>query len=429
MEDACSPAKTASTQSCDPFEATGGVAYLDWAASAPMHPQAIDAMLKAANAGFANPTGRHHAARASLRLVDDARDQIAAAVGVRASSVIFCGSGTEADNLAIFGTASQNKGVILCSAIEHHAVLDPVEKLGGRLLAVKPNGQVCIDSLAKTCQEIHAAGEKISLVSVMAANNETGVIQPIKEIRETLDEHAPEAMLHSDAIQGFCWLDPQSYVPYCDLVSLSAHKFGGPKGVGALIVKDRSRMSAYILGGGQEFKLRSGTHNVASIAAAGVAAEITTKDRAAKNAKIAQLRDRLITGVAKAVGELTDVYETGAGNNPVQICGPGFEPNSLKADRSQRVPAVAHLCFPAIESESILFLLEEHNVAASAASSCASGAQMASHVLHAMGYHEDFAKGALRLSLGYGSNEESVDTAIEAIAASVAQIIELTAQL
>lgn len=365
--------------------------YLDWAASTPMRPQALQAMVQAAQDGYGNPTGAHHRARIGRRIVDDARDQVADAVGAEPSEVIFCGSGTEADNLAIFGAHATHGGHVACSAVEHHAVLHPVEHLGGTVLGVDSAGQLDIDQLRSI------ANDDLAVVSVMLANNETGVVQRLDEIRAVLDEHAPKALLHTDAVQAFPWLDVVELAAPADLISLSGHKFGGPKGVGVLIVRSHADIKAQTLGGGQEFELRSGTHNVAGIAALGVAAQMMATERAQIVENVGAMRDRLVRGIMQV---LPDTIESARQVDDVAV---------------EKVAGSAHVCFPGIESEALLFKLERVGIYASAASSCASGAQDPSHVLAAMGYPRELAAGSLRMSLGFGTTDADIDRALSII--------------
>jgi len=365
--------------------------YLDWAASTPMRPEALRAMVQAAQDGYGNPTGAHHRARVGRRIVDDARDQVADAVGAEPSEVIFCGSGTESDNLAIYGAHATNGGHVACSAVEHHAVLHPVEHLGGTVLGVDSAGQLDIDQLRSI------ANEDLAIVSVMLANNETGVVQRLDEIRAVLDEHAPKALLHTDAVQAFPWLDVVELAAPADLISLSGHKFGGPKGVGVLIVRSHAHIKAQILGGGQEFELRSGTHNVAGIAAFGVAAQMMATERAQVVENVGALRDRLVRGIMQL---LPDTIESARQVDDAAV---------------EKVAGSAHVCFPGIESEALLFKLERVGIYASAASSCASGAQDPSHVLAAMGYPRELAAGSLRMSLGFGTTDADIDRALSII--------------
>ncbi|MEM7096098.1 MAG: cysteine desulfurase family protein [Actinomycetota bacterium] len=381
-----------------------GEAYLDWAASTPMRPEALEAMVRAAELGYGNPTGSHHAARVARRIVDDARDQVADALGAEPSQIVFCGSGTEADNLAIFGPHARRGGHVACSAVEHHAVLHPVGHLGGTIIGVDAQGQLDLDQLRSI------ADENLTVVSVMMANNESGVIQPLEPIRAVLDEEAPAALLHTDAVQAFPWLDVADQAACADLISLSGHKFGGPKGVGVLVVRERSDVSAQILGGGQEFELRSGTHNVAGIAAFGAAAAAMVDERASVVERVRAQRDRLVRGIVTAIPGTVE-----SAVDPV----PGARAFERPVDK---VAGSAHLCFPGIESEALLFLLERAGIYASAASSCASGAQDPSHVLAAMGFPRELAAGSLRISLGFGTTDADIDRALAVIPDAVLQL-------
>jgi len=372
-------------------------AYLDWAASAPIRPEALEAMVHAATVGFGNPTGAHRQARVARRIVDDARDVVADAVGARPADVIFTGGGTEADNLAIFGTVARHGGRPVCSAIEHHAVLHPVEQLGGTVIGVDASGVVDLDALRAALTDESA--EPVSVVSIMLANNETGMMQPLDKVAAVTAECAPRAVLHTDAVQGFVWMDLTATAMDAHLVSITGHKFGGPKGVGALVVRNGATITPQIIGGGQEFELRSGTQNVEGIAGFAAAVQATVNEREAVNARVCAMRDRLVDGLIAAV---PGTVETG--------------------DRSRKIPGSAHVCFDAIESEALLFLLERQGVYASAASSCASGAQEPSHVLAAMGVSRDQAKGSLRLSLGRTTTNAHVEHALAVIPAAIEQL-------
>lgn len=423
-----------------------GDAYLDHAATTPMCPEAVEAMQPFYAAAYANPSGAHRMARDAMRAVNDARDLLAELWGAKPGEIVFCSGATEADNLAVFGvagavgvaSAAEMSGVansasaigvtgaandagsasvagsaasnrIVCSAIEHPAVLAPVERLGGVTVGVDSLGVIDLDELAE------AVDENTVLVSVMLVNNESGVIQPLAEVAEVLAQHAPQAVLHTDAVQAVSWLDVAELVRPAQLVSVSAHKFGGPKGVGALIVRDGVKLSPLILGGGQERDRRGGTHNVAGIAGMAAAAEVTAARRQETVARVEKLRNKLADHLKAAV---PDVVETG-------VVEPSFA-SSVRADvctdRSRKIAGSCHLCFGGVESEEMLFLLEREGVYASAASSCASGAFEPSHVLAAMGYRRDLAKGSLRLSLGSTTTEADIDKACAVIPNAVAQL-------
>lgn len=402
-------------------------AYLDHAATTPMRPEAIEAMLPYLDGEFANPSGAHRMARQARRAIDEAREVFAELLGGEPGQVVFTSGGTESDNLAVFGAGragpgpgvdppradlTARVGLAVCSAVEHHAVLDPVLALGGETVAVDVSGRIDLDVLVEVLDRLEAparAGEApgVRLVSVMAANNEVGTIQPLAEVAEVVRRHAPGAVLHTDAVQALCWLDLTEAVAAADLVALSAHKFGGPKGVGVLLVRPGVSLEARQLGGGQERGRRSGTQNVPGIVAAAVAARLTADERDHELERVAKLRDRLADGLVATVPGLV---ETGVPHGPA---GP---------DRTGRVPGVCHVCIDDVESEALLFLLERDDVFASAASSCASGASEASHVLSAMGVPPSLATGSLRLSLGWSSTEAEVDHALAVIPPAVEQL-------
>ena len=380
------------------------VAYFDHAASTPVHPEVIEAMREYFDGCYANPTGAHRMARDARRATDDARDVLAEALGARPGEIVFCGSGTEADNLAVFGAAAASGGTVVCTAVEHPAVLRPVEQLGGRVVGVDGHGALDLDALAA------ALDDSVRLVSVMLANNETGVVYPLGEVAEVLRRHAPQAVLHTDAVQAFPWLDVASLAAPADLISVSAHKFGGPKGVGALVVREPVALQAQLVGGGQESERRSGTPNVTGIVGMARAATITLADRAEVVERVSRLRDHLADGLRALV---PGVVESGV--NPTS--------GTLSpVDRSGKVAGSCHLCFEGVESEALLFLLEREGVYASAASACASGAEHPSHVLAAMGYPRSLAQGSLRLSLGAASSETEVDVALAVLPGAVAQL-------
>jgi cysteine desulfurase len=243
------------------------------------------------------------------------------------------------------------------------------------------------------------------VVSVMTANNETGIVQPIAEVVELVRRTAPGAVVHTDAVQAFAWIDLRPIAAQVDLLSLAAHKFGGPQGVGVLFVRQGTRIAPRLLGGGQERERRSGTQNVAGIVAMAAAAAETDAQRTETVVRIGALRDRLVDGLVSAV----------PGTHVSGVIG-GVAP--------PRTANIAHLCFDGIESEALLFLLEKHDVLASAASSCASGAMEPSHVLAAMGLPRALAFGSLRLSLGYPSTDADVAAALDVVPAAVLRLRE-----
>jgi cysteine desulfurase len=372
-------------------------AYLDHAATTPMRPEALEAMWPMLAEGYGNPSGAHAVARAAKAALEEARERLAAVVGREPGELVLCGGGTEADNLAIRGVVEAHGGVPVCTAIEHHAVLHPVEALGGRVVPVDKWGRVDLDVLAA------ALDADVSVVSVGLVNNEVGVIQDLHAVAEVVAERAPRALLHTDAAQALCWLDVAELAAPADLVTLAAHKCGGPKGTGALVVRDGVTLTPLLLGGGQERDRRSGTQDVAGAAGFAAAAVAAAEGRAELVARAGGWRDRLVRAVVEAV--------------------PGTLDTAGAAGDGHVAAGWAHLCLPGVSSEALLFALEHHHgVLASAASSCASGAQEASHVLAAMGVPEDRARGAVRLTLGWSTTADDVERAAAAVPAAVERL-------
>lgn len=361
--------------------------YLDHAATTPLRPGAREAMEPWLGSRYGNPSGAHDAARHARRAIDDARDQVAEALGRASGEVVFTGGGTEADNLAVFGVHGVRGGTVVYGATEHAAVGAAAARVGGQTVPVGRDGQIDLDALADIVDE------GTTLVSVMAANNETGIVTDLGPVIETVKAANPDALVHTDAVQAVCWTDVANHIAGADLVTISAHKFGGPQGVGVLIVPEDLTLAPLLVGGGQERDRRSGTHNVAGIVGAGEAIARTTADRDGELNRISELRDRLLDGLLASIPQAAETTP----------------------DRASVVAATAHLCLEGIESEALLFLLERGGIQASAASSCASGAQEPSHVLAAMGIDNEMAKGSLRLSLGWTSTDADVDLALDVI--------------
>jgi cysteine desulfurase len=383
-------------------------AYLDHAASTPARAEVVEAMIPWLGEQWGNPTGAHARGRAARRAVDEAREPVAELLGCAGGEVVFTSGGTEADDLAVNGVLDAVGGMALCSAVEHHAVLDPVLHAGGATVPVDARGVLDCQALAAmldTAGATAAAGDGpgVTLVSVMLANNEVGTIQPLAHIAEVVARHAPGAVMHTDAVQAAAWCDVASMAAGIPLVSLSGHKIGGPKGVGALAVRPGVALAPRLRGGGQERGRRSGTHNVAGIVGLGVAARLVLEQRSQLAASVGALRDRL----EDALTDLDGVSVTVAPN--------GVAP-------PERLPTICHLCVSGVDSEALLFLLDDAGVAASAASSCASGATESSHVLAAMGVSATDARGSLRLSLGWTTDDATVDRVIEVMPAAVARL-------
>jgi cysteine desulfurase len=349
------------------------IAYLDHAATTPVRPEVAEAMLPWLTGRFGNPSGAHAVARGARQAVEEARDSLAEALGCRPREIVFTGGGTEADNLAVAGST----GTVACSAFEHHAVLDAVLARGGGTIPVLPTGVVDVDAVPVDAD----------LVSVMLVNNEVGTIQPLADVAARA-----RGLVHTDAVQALPWLDVAAHAAAADLISVSAHKVGGPQGVGALVVREGVTLVPLLRGGGQERERRSGTHNVAGIV--GFAAAV--RACRASPASVGGLRGRLADGLLGAI--------------------PGSRES---VDRAGTVPGILSLLIDDVESEALLVLLDQAGVCASAASACASGAMQASHVLTALGLP---AGGALRLSLGWTSTDAEVDHALEVIPAAVARL-------
>ncbi len=354
-----------------------------------MRQSAIAAMMPFLAERFANPSGSHRFARDARRAIDEARDQVALHLGVAPGEVVFTGCGTESDNTAIIGAG----GLAVCPAAEHHAVLHPIEERDGVVVGCDATGHVDLDQLER------ALSDDVRVVSVMAVNNEVGTITDLAAVSALVRNVAPRALLHTDAVQAVSWLDLRTIAPLVDLMSFSAHKFGGPKGVGVLTIREGVTTAPLLVGGGQERERRSGTHNVAGIVALAAALAETDAERADEVARLAHLRDRLVD---ELVGAIDDVVET--------------------VPRDRKVAGSAHVCLAGIESESLLYLLDEADICASAASACASGAMEPSHVLAAMGVERSLGAGALRMSLGHTTSDADVDRAIDVVADAVTRL-------
>ena len=378
------------------------VAYLDHAASSPTRPEALEAMLET-SALVGNPSGSHRWAREARRRLDDARDTVADLVGAEPGEVVFTSGGTESDNLAVRGVLRARGGVAVCSAVEHHAVLDTVEATGGFTLPVDAAGRVDFDDYTRP-QGLTEPAEapKVTLVSVMLANNETGVINDLEAVAGQLERHFDGAVLHTDAVAAAAWLDLRVAASSAQLVSISGHKFGAPKGIGALIVRRGTPLRSIMTGGGQEHDRRSGTQNVAGAVALASALAAAAAERVGGASRVPALRERLRTGLLESVPGLVETVPPAVG--------------------ASHTAATLHVCIPGVEREALLYLIDDNGVAASWGSSCASGAAEPSHVLAAMGVGRDVARGAIRFSLGWSSTDADVDHALAVIPAAVAQL-------
>ena len=383
--------------------------YLDHAATTPVRSDVLEAMLPYLNSGsFGNPSSAHRFGRAARAGLEQARKEVASAVGAEPSQVVFTSGGTEADNLAVIGAAlaARHHGrpmLAAVSAVEHKAVLAAahhVAHLGGEeiVLAVDSDGLLDQDALEA------ALARNPAVVSVMWVNNETGVRQPVEEIARRCA--AAGVLLHSDAVQAFGKVPVALNDLPCTLLTISGHKIGAPKGIGALIVRDRKAVEAIIHGGGQQFGIRPGTENVAGAVALGRAAALAAAEQSAESARLAALRDALIERLRAVVPDLV-VHGLGA----------------------PRAPHVLNIGIPGTDSEALLMHLDLAGVAASGGSACSTGAMEPSHVLSAMGVPRALALGSIRLSLGHETTPDDLDRVVEVFPKVVEKVRRLSVVL
>lgn len=338
--------------------------YLDYNATAPLRREAAEAMSSAASL-WGNPSSVHRFGREARQVVEEARRKVAALAAARPEDVVFTSGGTEANNLALRGCGRSR---ILASAVEHPSVLEAAD--GVVTIPVDGNGILSLGALRGLLE----LSDEPALVSVMLANNETGVVQPVAEAAALAHEYG--ALVHCDAVQGVGRLPMGFTALGVDMMTLSAHKMGGPKGVGALIVSEHVRVEPIIRGGGQERGRRSGTENVPCIAGFGIAAE-AARDGLPAIARVARLRDELERRVAEAIPE-------------AQVLG----------IEAPRLPNTSCIALPGVSAETQVMALDLEGIAVSAGSACSSGKVKASHVLRAMGFRDEVAGCAIRVSLG-----------------------------
>jgi cysteine desulfurase len=372
--------------------------YLDHAATTPMLEEVIAAM-SAAMTEVGNPSSLHTAGRKARRVVEEARERFAAAVGARPSEVIFTGGGTESDNLAVKGiylarrAAEDARRRLIVSSVEHHAVLDAAQWLADHegaevvLLPVDEHGRVQPESLESAIADDPSS---VALVSVMWANNEVGTVQPIPALVEIA--HRYDIPLHTDAVQAIGTLPVSFAASGADAMTLTGHKIGGPYGVGALLLKRDVACTPLMHGGGQERDVRSGTIDTPGVIGLALAAELSTARRAETAARLDELRTQLVNGVRAIVPEAV-----------------------LNGDPADRLPGNAHLSFPGCEGDSLLMLLDARGIECSTGSACSAGVAQPSHVLIAMGADAQRARASLRFSLGHTSTGDDVQAVIDAI--------------
>ncbi len=376
--------------------------YLDHAATTPMHPAAVEAMT-AALSTVGNASSLHTAGRAARRRMEESRESIAAALDARPSEVIFTAGGTESDNLAIKGIywarrdADARRRRIVTTAVEHHAVLDSVDWLGEHedaeitYLPTEADGSVTPAALRAVLEE-HSTD--VALVTIMWANNEVGTIMAVDELAAVAAEF--DVPMHTDAVQAIGQIPVSFADSGCAAMSIAAHKFGGPTGVGALLLRRDTACVPLSHGGGQERDVRSGTPDVAGAVAMAEALRIAVDGLAANSARLRDLRDRLIDGV---LGEIDDVVINGS--------------------LTRRLPGNAHFTFRGCEGDSLLMLLDANGIECSTGSACTAGVSQPSHVLLAMGADPATARGSIRLSLGHTSVDSDIEAALKVLPAAV----------
>ena len=378
--------------------------YFDYNATTPLASEVIEAVARASRDTFGNASSVHHFGQQAKAALDDARTELAALIHGDPSEIVFTSGGTEADNMAIRGAAEAieptGRRHLIASAIEHEAVLNTLKALARRgwrttLLPVDDSGIVAPDRLRE------ALADDTALVSIMHANNEIGTIQPVAELAQLA--HARGALLHTDAVQSLGKIPVDVRALGADLLSLSAHKFNGPKGAGALWIKRGTRLLPTVTGGKHERNRRAGTENVPAIVGLGVAARLAGGKLGAEAARVAALRDRLEEGILGGV--------------------PGTAVNGA---RGSRVPNTSNISFDRVEAESLLIALDLEGIAVSTGSACSSGTLEPSHVLRAMGLSTHRTQNSLRFSLGMFSTEAEVDRVVEVLPRLVEKLRGLT---
>jgi len=366
--------------------------YLDHSATTPVRPEVLEEMLPYLKEEFGNPSTLYSWGRQAKRAIEEARARVAALIGAQPEEIVFTSGGTEADNMALIGVAyaNQKKGKhIITSSIEHHAVLDTAQYLQRQgfkvtFLPVTPEGLVRVEDVEE------AITDDTILISIMHVNNEVGTIQPIQEIGKIARERG--IIFHTDAVQSVGKIPVNVDELNVDLLSASAHKIYGPKGVGCLYIRKGTRIQPLLHGGGQERKRRAGTENVAGIVGFGKAAELAGQELESEGKRLKALRDKLIDGVLERIDHV-----------------------QLNGDRERRSPINANFSFKYVEGESILLSLDMKGIAASSGSACTSGSLDPSHVLLAMGIPHEVAHGSVRMTLGRDNTEEDIDYVLEVL--------------
>jgi cysteine desulfurase len=364
--------------------------YLDNAASTQIHEEVLDSMLPYLKEQYGNPSSIHRSGRLARKAIEKARKQVAALVNADPSEILFTSGGTESNNTALFGVALKHQNSqIITSSIEHDSLLEPCKKLeksGFDILYIPVDKFGSIDcSVLK-----NKISEKTALVSIMFGNNEVGTIEPIKEISLICSEK--KIPFHTDAVQAVGKVPIDVKELGVDMLSISSHKINGPKGVGALYVRQGVSIDPFVLGGGQEQGLRSGTENVANIVGFGKACEIAKSHLTENMSLIKKLRDDLVTKILNAIPRV-----------------------SLNGHHENRLPHNAHFTFLGVNGEDLIIKLDENGIAASTGSACSMNTQKASHVLQAMGFSHEYINGSLRLTVGVFNNQSDIDKTVDVL--------------
>lgn len=371
--------------------------YFDHNASSPVLAGALEAFTAAARGAFGNPSSIHTAGQAARQLVEDARGDVAALLNASPKEIVFTSGGTEADNLALLGAEARH---VIVSAVEHPAVLAAARELERRGAAVDL-APVTSDGVVDMAALHALIRPDTDLISVMHANNETGAVQPVAEIVELA--RGVGALVHSDGVQAAARMAVDVKALGADMYTISGHKMGAPKGVGALYVRDGVKLRGRSFGGRHERERRAGTENVAGIAALGAAARWLPEHLEQERARVAALRDRLERSVLERVPR-----------------------THVNAARAERVANTSNLLFEGLEGESLVIALDLEGFAVSTGAACSSGAVSASHVLLAMGLDAAGARASLRFSLGHGNDEAQVDALVEALERAAARLRRLS---
>lgn len=370
--------------------------YLDNAASTQIADSVLQEMMPYLKENYGNPSSIHRFGRLATKAIESARKRIAELIGAQPDEILFTSGGTESNNTALFGVLGKNKGQLITSSIEHDAILEPCKRLQSQgheviYLPVDSFGIVDVEKLKS------AITKQTALVSIMYANNEVGTIQPIKQIAQICKDNG--VPFHTDAVQAVGKIPLDVKELGVDLMSISSHKINGPKGVGALYIRNGVQVDPLILGGGQEDGLRSGTENVANIVGFGKACQLA-KENLQKNAEhLKGLRDALIQNISKEISHVT-----------------------VNGHRESRLPNNAHFTFLGVNGEDLIIKLDEHGIAASTGSACSVKTQKASHVLAAMGFSHEQITGSLRLTVGLVNTMQEMEKTAQTLKQIVSEL-------